>query len=43
MSHEIAPATMKELRGVLVRWAIVLGVLGAFAIWAAWRAAFSAV
>ena len=37
MSHEIAPATMKELRSVLFRWAIVLGALGAFAIWATWR------
>ncbi len=37
MSREIAPATMKELRGVLVRWAVVLVALGAFTIWATWR------
>ena len=37
MSHEIAPATMKELRGVLIRWAVVLAAVGAFAIWATWR------
>jgi Cu(I)/Ag(I) efflux system membrane fusion protein len=37
MSHEIAPATMRELRSVLIRWAIVLAALGAFALWATWR------
>lgn len=37
MSHKTAPATMKELRGVLVRWAVVLVALGALAIWATWR------
>ena len=37
MNHEIAPATLKELRGVLLRWAILLGVLGAFTTWATWR------
>ena len=37
MSHEIAPATMRELRGVLLRWAVVLTALGAFALWATWR------
>ena len=37
MSHEIAPTTMKELRGVLIRWAVVLIALGAFALWATWR------
>ena len=42
MTHEIAPATMKELRGVLLRWAVVLGVLGGFAIWATWRMATAA-
>lgn len=37
MSNEIVPATMKELRGVLVRWAVVLGVLGVCVVWATWR------
>ncbi len=37
MSHEIAPATIRKLRGVVVRWAILLGALGAFACWATWR------
>ncbi|MFH1748275.1 MAG: efflux RND transporter periplasmic adaptor subunit [Planctomycetota bacterium] len=37
MSNEIPATTMKELRGVLVRWAFVLVVLVAVAIWATWR------
>ncbi len=37
MSREIPASTMKELRGVLVRWAIVLAALGLFAVWATWR------
>lgn len=37
MSHEIPPTTMKELRSVLIRWAVILIALGAFAIWATWR------
>lgn len=42
MSQEIPASTMKELRDVLVRWALVLGVLGLFAVWATWRMATAA-
>ena len=37
MSKEIPTATLKELRGVLARWAFILVVLGVFAVWATWR------
>ncbi len=37
MSQEMHATTMKELRGVLVRWAFVLAALGVFAVWATWR------
>lgn len=37
MVKEIPAATMRELRSVLIRWALLLGLLGAFAIWATCR------
>ncbi|GJM23830.1 MAG: hypothetical protein DHS20C16_02450 [Phycisphaerae bacterium] len=37
MNSEIPASTMRELRRVLVRWAVVLAALGVFAMWATWR------
>ncbi len=37
MTREIPASTMKELRGVLVRWAILIASIGVFALWATWR------
>lgn len=37
MNKEIPASTIQELRAVLFRWAVVLAVLGVFAVWATWR------
>ncbi|MCB9850638.1 MAG: efflux RND transporter periplasmic adaptor subunit [Phycisphaerales bacterium] len=39
MIREIPADTMKELRGVLARWAVLIALLGVFALWATWRLA----
>lgn len=37
MDKHIPAATMKELRKVLFRWAVVLAAVGVVAVWATWR------
>lgn len=37
MSHTIPMATLRELRDVLWRWALLLAACGIFAVWATWR------
>ncbi len=37
MNNGIPASTMKELRSVLTRWAILLILIGAFSLWATWR------
>ncbi|MCA9253064.1 MAG: efflux RND transporter periplasmic adaptor subunit [Phycisphaerales bacterium] len=37
MTNEIPASTMKQLRSVLTRWAILLILIGVFFLWATWR------
>lgn len=37
MSNNHQSSTASELRSVLIRWVIVLGMVGLFAVWATWR------